>query len=134
MAPQKTNSVGKEYSIFICLALKATELRTERQRDVYGHKLMSVAVVFRSTSKRTKGNAFSFGGKDGLMLGRRGWFDAVSKCFSAVLPVGLLVQLALCCLEANVLILILGRPWKTSLKIIILLSLCLAHERSFNGR
>ena len=32
-----------------------------------------------STSKRTRGYAFTFGGTDGFMLGRKGWFDAVLK-------------------------------------------------------
>ena len=36
------------------------------------------------TPKRTRGYAFTFGGTDGLKLGRRVWFDAGLKgCFDA---------------------------------------------------
>jgi hypothetical protein len=35
------------------------------------------------TENRLKARAFTFGGTEGLMLGRRGWFDAVTKRFDA---------------------------------------------------
>ena len=31
------------------------------------------------TSNRTRGYALTFGGTEGSMLGRRGWFDALTK-------------------------------------------------------
>ena len=55
------------------------ESRTERERetDTRVKDLLASGV----TSKRTRGYTLTFGGTEGSILGRREWFDAVSKGF-----------------------------------------------------
>jgi hypothetical protein len=58
---------------------------TNRQRDRQMHELKtSLLASGVHTSKRTlEARAFTFGGTEGSMLGRRGWFDAETKRFEA---------------------------------------------------
>jgi len=51
------------------------ERETERETETQVNYLLVSGV----TSKRNRGYALTFGGTEGSMLGRREWFDVVTK-------------------------------------------------------
>ena len=62
---------------------RQTERKTERQTDTRVKDLLASGVPPIGLSLEREACAFTFGGTDGSMLGRRGWFDAVTKRFDA---------------------------------------------------
>ncbi len=53
---------------------------TDRQTDRQRHELKT-SWLLGVPPKGLEARAFTFGGTEGSMLGRRGWFDAVTKSF-----------------------------------------------------
>ncbi len=57
-----------------------TDRQTDRQTDTRVKEVLASGVPPKGLEAR----AFTFGGTEGSMLGRRGWFNAVKKRFDAV--------------------------------------------------
>ena len=68
-------------TLLLCRALFVTDAVTHGRTDGRRDREMDTQVKDLLASRvPPKGNfALTFGGTEGLMLGRRGWFDALSK-------------------------------------------------------
>ncbi len=59
------------------------ESLTDRQRDGETESQVKDLLASGLPPKGLEARAFTFGGTEGSMLGRRGWFNAVAKRFDA---------------------------------------------------
>ena len=60
-----------------------TDRDSERRRDGETETRVKDLLASGVPPKGLEARAFTFGGTEGSMLGRRGWFDAVTKRFDA---------------------------------------------------
>ena len=71
-------------TLFLCCALFGTEGRTDTSADrekenIHTWEISMSDMSDRRREKQLEARALTFGGTEGSMLGRRGWFDALSK-------------------------------------------------------